>query len=254
MAQVSLDGSRLVRYLSSLGVSAGPLYGGGFAQRISDLINLQQSIALSGFDAKAEPANFEARPLQFEVLRQKVFEQRRELLNSLLESFAPGQGSVRVQFPGSRIGITKEQLENYDLYTQFYVACQRKIEQKCQHMLSMVRDAASGVSPRLAKLVEVETALGNALASYDKQCLGKNAELLKNCFARHLSAAANSSGEPATHEAEPPAWVQNLAEDMRGLLLAELELRLLPVLGLLDALEEESEGATASAPCHKNIK
>ena len=37
---------------------------------------------------------------------------------------------------------------------------------------------------------------------------------------------------------QPGAWLHTFCQDMRAVLLAELELRLQPVAGLLDALNE----------------
>lgn len=254
MAQVSLEGSRLVRFLNDLTVSDAVLFDKGFAERISQLIGLQQSLALSGLQGQLAGHTFESLPVEADTLKQEFLQVNQTLVESIVESFRPGAGSVRVQFPGTRLESTVGQLSQFGLYSQFYTARQRELERKCLHLLSFVRDGVAGLSPRLAQLVMVETALGDAITGYDRQCLAKIPKLLEGRFdelrrATELpltQAPESDQAESADQDSQltqgpTPAWVQQFAVDMRGLLLAELELRLLPVLGLLEAIAEEPD-------------
>lgn len=267
MAQVSLEGSRLVRFLNDLVVSDAVLFDKGFAERISQLIGLQQSLALSGLKGRLAGHRFEPLPIEADAIRQEFLRVNQALVESIVESFRPGSGSVRVQFPGTRLDSTQGQLSQFGLYSQFYTARQRELERKCLHLLSFVRDGVAGLSPRLAQLVMVETALADAINGYDRQCLAKIPKLLEGRFdelrqvtepqASEVQTAECKASERESNTAEQadlaktvnddfelvqgptPDWVQQFAVDMRGLLLAELELRLLPVLGLLEAITEE---------------
>lgn len=264
MAQVSLEGSRLVRFLNDLTVSDAVLFDKGFAERISQLIGLQQSLALSGLQGQLAGHTFESLPVEADTLKQEFLQVNQTLVESIVESFRPGAGSVRVQFPGTRLESTVGQLSQFGLYSQFYTARQRELERKCLHLLSFVRDGVAGLSPRLAQLVMVETALGDAITGYDRQCLAKIPKLLEGRFdelrlatelplTKFPTTEAQTTQAPESDQAESadqdsqltqgptPAWVQQFAVDMRGLLLAELELRLLPVLGLLEAIAEEPD-------------
>ena len=51
-------------------------------------------------------------------------------------------------------------------------------------------------------------------------------------------AAPSEPGTPATAGSAPPAWLPRFRQDMQRLLLAELDLRLQPAQGLVDALGE----------------
>lgn len=250
MAQISLEGSRLVRFLNNLDVSNAELFNKDFAERISQLIGLHKSLALSGLPLQMARLRYEPRSVNAEAVQQECLRVNQELMESLIASFSPGSGSARVQFPGTREDASEEQLQSFELYVQFYNARQRQIEQKLQHLLSYVRDAAAGFSPRLAQLVMLETSLGEAIAGYDRQCFASVPKLLQGHF-EELRQEHNEQQSPSEqrqidlNDTEAtinvaPQWAQQFGGDMRELLLAELELRLLPILGLVEAFDEES--------------
>lgn len=250
MAQISLEGTRLVRFLNNLDVSNVELFDKDFAERISQLIGLHKSLALSRLPLQLARLRHEPRSVQAKTVQQECLRVNQELVEALIESFSPGSGSARVQFPGTRQDASKEQINSFELYVQFYNARQRQIEQKLQHLLSTVRDAATGFSPRLAQLVMLETSLGEAMASYDRQCLASVPKLLQGHFEElrdtctdDVSHGDTIEGEVNSGETEivaTPLWAQQFAADMRELLLAELELRFMPILGLVEAFDEDS--------------
>ena len=58
---------------------------------------------------------------------------------------------------------------------------------------------------------------------------------------RHACVEAPPPDE-AARERQPAAWLDAFCKDMQGVLLAELEIRLQPVEGLLDALRMSQPG------------
>lgn len=242
MAQISIEGSRLVRFLNDLDVSNADLFDKAFAERISQLIGLHKSLALSGLPLKLARLRFEPRSVCADKVQQEFLRVNQELIETLIECFTPGNGSARVRFPGYREDATEEQLNNFDLYVQFYSARQRQIELKVQHLLSYVRDAAAGHSQRLAQLVMLESSFGEAIVGYDRQCLAAVPRLLEAYFEQlrqeHQDMLTEQSGESTPEET--PSWINQFSDDMRELLFAELELRLMPVMGLIEAFDEDS--------------
>lgn len=250
MAQISIEGSRLVRFLNDLDVSNADLFDKAFAERISQLIGLHKSLALSGLPLKLARLRFEPRSVSADKVQQEFLRVNQELIETLIECFTPGNGSARVRFPGYREDATEEQLNNFDLYVQFYSARQRQIELKVQHLLSYVRDAAAGHSQRLAQLVMLESSFGEAIVGYDRQCLAAVPRLLEAYFEQlrkeHQDMLTEQSGESTSEEA--PSWINQFSDDMRELLFAELELRLMPVMGLIEAFDEDSLEPDKNSP------
>ncbi len=243
MAQVSLEGSRLVRFLTDLGVSDATLSHQGFAERIGQLLGFQDSIALSTLHGRLPGMKFEPLPVSVEAVRQEFLQIRQALVQMIVDSFTPGSGTTRGQFPGTRLGATAEQWGSFEPYLQFYAARQREIELKFQYLLSYVRDAAAGFSPRLARLVALESSLGDTLAAYGRQLFAGVPGLLQSRFEALSEAPPYVEIAPeeecAPGDEGPPAWLQTFGAEMQELLLAELEVRLLPVQGLIEALVEE---------------
>lgn len=112
----------------------------------------------------------------------------------------------------------------------------------------------SAASTPLARLAALDEALRDTLSVAIRRRLAVIPQLLGQRFdalLREQGERRNDAG-PADHAELPTAetweqwrqpggWLGRFLQDMQGLLLAELELRLLPVLGLIEAVDEEVE-------------
>lgn len=119
-----------------------------------------------------------------------------------------------------------------------------------QRMRQAVAQPASAERARLAAL---DSALADALAAREQSLLAQMPVLLEKHFTRlrqASTAATNTAPESAatpgptarSAAARPlrqpsPAWLARFRRDMQRLLMAELDLRLQPALGLLDTLQ-----------------
>ena len=113
-------------------------------------------------------------------------------------------------------------------YLRFYAGHQRDMEFRVRNLQDRARIALSGLSPRLARLVALESALDQTLVAQHRQCFAQVPRLLERRF--EFLAGKGEMGEALL-----PAYQR----DMRSLLLAEVDARLLPVLGLIEAIDEE---------------
>ena len=93
-----------------------------------------------------------------------------------------------------------------------------------------VLQAQAAVHPKLGTLAALDAALASVLAPREQAQLALMPVLLEKHFVRH-----GVQGERGAHGA--------FRHDMQGLLHAELELRLQPALGLLDALRAAHTGS-----------
>jgi len=93
----------------------------------------------------------------------------------------------------------------------------------------------------LAQLAAYDAVFDRALAEAEQQRLSGLTALLVQ---RGLDLQAQAPGEPADAEAWPlVGWRATFWADVQRLLRAELDLRLQPVLGLLEALNDACESA-----------
>jgi hypothetical protein len=132
----------------------------------------------------------------------------------------------------------------YGPWQQRHIELQRQMAQMLGALRDHARQAVSRASPRLRQLAVLDAAFEELLAAREQSLLPTTLTLLERRYhqLRKANAAAVSTGDEG--EAPAPAtaagWLATFATDWRQALLAELELRLEPVAGLLDALRHES--------------
>ncbi|MFT4267926.1 MAG: DUF3348 family protein, partial [Xenophilus sp.] len=91
-----------------------------------------------------------------------------------------------------------------------------------------LRDALAARSPALARLAAVDAVMERALAAREQALLGALPARLQ----KHFERLRREAGP----EAPPSAWLPAFRRDLQALLLAELDFRLQPLEGLMQAL------------------
>lgn len=124
----------------------------------------------------------------------------------------------------------------WSTYAERQQELQRRMEQMTGDLREQVRSRIAVLSDRLRRLAVLDATLAPVLAGREQQLLPALAGPLKRRCAALRRAVPADSPEPTP---EPPGWLADFDKDWRALLLAELELRLEPVQGLLDALDHE---------------
>lgn len=129
----------------------------------------------------------------------------------------------------------------YATYRQRYVALQQAMEDSIRDLRGRLRAMLASTAPDMAGLAMVDAAMEQALAGREQSLLLEAPALLEGRFERlrqegSAAAADDDRGLPSTAAAAPGAWLAVFREDMRRILLAELDIRLQPVEGLLSAL------------------
>ncbi len=119
-------------------------------------------------------------------------------------------------------------------WQQRHLELQRQMEQMIEPLRDHVRQALARVSPRLRQLAALDAAMAQVLAAREQALLPTAAALLERRFVQLRAAAEKDAAAPEAH-----GWLQDFAGEWRQVLLAELDLRLEPVLGLIEALANE---------------
>ena len=245
ISNLSLNGSRLIRLLSELANPGVEHSFDDFGGRIGQLFALKDSLKLAEMHSDLSRVDFDQRPMDKEAIQAFFLDSRKSIVDAIGSRFVPvdDQRINRVQFPSLRANASAEQLSSYDSYQGFYINQQRQMDREVQHLLSYLRDAAAGLSPRLAQLVEIDTTVGEGLASQARglfalvpALLGKRFEFLRQ---QHHQALFNPAQDDVALWLKPGAWLDRFRIDTYELLLAELDVRLQPALGLLEAIDEE---------------
>ncbi len=240
--QIPANSSRLVRSLAELCTVDAAVSHEHFAERLGQMFDLPDSIKISAVHGKTLAVTLEPPAVSRETVKAEFLRVRAGIVSSVLRSFVPGSGAARLRFPATDAATAIEETMAPEPYLAFYMAQQRDIEFRVRNLQAVTRDALAGFSPRLAQLVALDSAIGDPLSAHARRLFTAVPRLLQQRFELLLEEYRQAiSGQPHAHALREKALGQ-FREEMQGLLLAEIETRLLPTLGLIEALNEhESE-------------
>jgi hypothetical protein len=132
--------------------------------------------------------------------------------------------------PASSLEPSLGVAQDFSTYRRAYVAQQRQMESAIAALRSELRGVLSGRSAGLAQLAALDSALEAALRAKERHLLATVPDVLQKHF-------------EGLRQAQPGQWLDRYAADMQSVLLAELDLRLQPIDGLLEALNLDLESA-----------
>ncbi|MBK7899812.1 MAG: DUF3348 domain-containing protein [Azonexus sp.] len=238
----SFTSSRLVRVLAEMAVAEVGEGRPSVAERLGQWLDFTDSIALSG--ALAGGGNLRGAPpgAGVETLRADFARVRNFLAESIVNDGVLNPGPARVKLPTPALDAAAENAADFDPYHRYVLAHQRDMGSSIAPLRAHARAALAGRSPSLKQLADLDAVLEQALGTRERNLLATIPLLLSKRFA-HLHAAhvaALGGGEDDVQRwLQPGGWLTAFAQDLRAVLLAELELRMAPVAGLIEALGNE---------------
>lgn len=248
--------SALIRQLSEgSGIGAAAPAGQDFAERlgawlsVADAITLRTALQIipTTKPGKAAVAPNSARPALAEEL-QRV---RAALTHSIttVEAALPSRGRadhsshVAVAAPV----IPLDPMAEFAMLHQRYGEQQRRMEMSVDALRAYARQVLSQTSPELAQLAALDGVMDKMLGGRAQHLLStvpaflkKRCEQLRRQGAAEAAANAETlfGAEPDASQQPQPGWLVQLAAEFEQALLAELDLRLQPIAGMADALEQ----------------
>ncbi|MCZ4317111.1 DUF3348 family protein [Comamonadaceae bacterium G21597-S1] len=248
--------SPLVRQLASLDIAPAGESTQTFAERLSHWVAWTDAIALSQVLADgpgaAHPAVTPSSAAAPRQLRAQCARVRKDLADAiagdaLLRDAADPPRTVATG--AAAAGAAKI---DYSAYRRQYRAHQHTMEDRIGNLRAAVRKAMAGLSPAQVRLAALDAVLDRALSPQLRRQLEQVPLMLEKTFqARHKAAAATLPDQEADLNPLPPQPhpVDAVGPTLQRVLLAELELRLQPVQGLIDALDPVADVRPAlSAP------
>jgi hypothetical protein len=234
--QFAATSPRLLRFVAELGLARPEVSRERFTQRLGALFDLQDSIAIAavhGGLGRTRPAG-----LPPGDVTRLFLEGRGAILRSAARAFDPS-GGARIRFPSvdpadPEARATSMQVEPY---LGFYRAQQSDAEHRVRRLQVQVREAIAGLSPQLDQLCALDAVLTRSMGAKTRGFFSAIPRLLQTHFETLLATYRPDGADQREADA---LWLQTLQRyrrDMRGMLLAEIETRLLPVTGLVEAVE-----------------
>lgn len=144
----------------------------------------------------------------------------------------------RVPFPLPQSRANAGSSPDFTPYHRYYLAHQREMTNAITALRTQARKALAAQSPAGRQLAGLDAVFEKALAARESTLLANVPILLGKCFEQryteHRTALADED-DPVTW-AQPGSWLEAFCNDAKRLLLAELDLRLKLVAGLIAAL------------------
>ncbi|CAE6732508.1 DUF3348 domain-containing protein [Paraburkholderia domus] len=129
---------------------------------------------------------------------------------------------------------------DYAVFRQRYLAMQQSMETGIGNLRGRLRGMLAARTPAMARLAVVDAVMERALSERERSLLAAVPGLLAGHFERLRQAEQQTLADAEASEdastAMPGAWLDTFRKDMQSVLLAELDVRLQPVEGLLAAL------------------
>ena len=249
LPRTNFNSSPYVRLLSDLALVEASEPGHAFAERLGSWLNFKDAIALSSVLASLPSGTVANMVTQSTDSSAQISELltrvRTDLTQSITRSFSPAVSHSRLRVPTLNPTDPIEIVTAYEPYRRFYLAHQREMEQKIRPLRSQVRNALAHASHPLRQLAALDTVLDKALAERESRLLATVATLLEKRYVQRLKN--HQATKALTGEIDDPrtwmqfeGWLAGFCRELQTALLAEIDVRLQPVIGLIEALTQEN--------------
>ena len=220
-----------------------------FAERLGQWLDCSDAIVLHAAHSATNPpaAQCAARPTAILAVGDELARVRTALVGSITKSCSPGDGETRLKWPTPSGGATiaaSDSASAFAPYRRFYVAHQGDMEQRIGALRRSVQKTLARASATLRQLATLDAALDQVLGARERQLLALIPVLLEDRFEQLLAGHRQSLGDPAPADDPalwPGGWLERFGKELQAILLAELDLRLQPVTGLIEAFGNEAE-------------
>ncbi|MEY3611695.1 MAG: hypothetical protein RJB14_1417 [Pseudomonadota bacterium] len=276
LPRASLYSASLVRFLTENALIAPARQAADVGQQLGDWLDFRQAIALHGVlppdTARAaqtalQPAPVPSRPLlKPEALAKHLDKVRAQLVESITQGAPAGSGLARIDMPALDLDEPVDIKTAFEPYRRFVAAHQRQMESTLRSLRAQLRLQLSQRGSAGQQLAALDTAFENILAEREAALLAKAHTLLEKRFVQTLklqlqtrakttpaARVTSETAEDALHatvvtdaapnapqQIDPDSWLmplhQGLRQSLHQALLAELDTRLQPALGLLEAI------------------
>ena len=232
-----LTGSAFIRTLASLNDHSAPAAPDAFAQRLAQWFDWTHAFSLSAAlgDSTAHsdvPAFGGQGALSAD--EREFARVRAALAKTIADAPNGGTETRRVNRPlaGAVAVAPAEMPVDFATWRQRYTACQLAMETQIVPLRRRLRSSLADRSAALAKLAELDIVMEQVVGAQERTLLATVGARLEPRFDQLRGAQDDDA------PVQPGPWLERFRQEMRGLLLAELDLRLQPVEGLLEACRQ----------------
>lgn len=237
----SFTSTKLIRTLAAFNVTEMAESRQPLAERLGQWLGFTDALALfpivNAAPGEAAPVGV-ANAGEAQALRDELARVRTTLTRSITGTdMAELAAQARIELPPLATG-EEEASKRYDVdffpYRRQYLGLQRAVAVAMETLRGKAREALSKLSPRHKQLADLDAGLEQALFLKERDLFGVVSTLLEKRFDHLRLSQGNVPGDPGEWT-KPGGWLTAFHADFQAVLLAELELRLQPVSGLIEA-------------------
>jgi len=239
-----LTTTRLVSTLQAMGVPGAAPSQRDVVNRFGRMIDLGYSVTLSDClrqieRASTAPAADSASSADTTHPSEVLLEARRAAIEYVLVSFSTDNKiAMPFRFPAPSAGMLDDPEKAATPYQRFYVLHQSEMDFRFLRLRKAIRESLMGQGYASDHLLMLDDTLNDTLAKHARKALSAVPKLIVHRFVelakQAATGASNDSSELAAWSA-PDGWLGRFRAEIEGLLLAEIDLRLHPLLGLIEA-------------------
>lgn len=225
------NSSKLINTLQALALCDSSPSQQHFAQKLGDLLDLPDAFEVAD---------------NLRGLKRMAFKNANQGCNSkaIQQQFLQDKQTLQQTLSNKVQQHTRFDNEQAESYSQFYSLCQSELEHGVFKIRKSLLNALKQSSVRMARLVFLDELLQDKLGAQMRSFYA----VLPKLIEKHFQALKNPEQQQldmiALGQADSSHWPQQLKQDIQHLLLAELELRLQPLMGLIEAVDENTETTT----------
>ena len=184
-------------------------------------------------------------PAEAGAARDELQRVRDTLLGAVDRSFEPGNRASRIRLPLPGPPRWDEGPAACAPYLKFYMAHQAQFDATVQGLHLRIRTMAAGTCDALARLAALDLALADTLYPSARRFFGTVPALVGARFEQLIQQGGTGTANEDDMQSRWERLLSAFSEELRSLLEAEMDARLLPVLGLVEAIEEQTNTGKA---------
>lgn len=249
LTRTNFNSSQLIRTLTDLALVEAVEPGIAFAEKLSLWVDFADAITLCAAHSAGDSGPWAATAVPRSTASKTTlaaFEHARATaVQAITASCSTPAGRTRNPLPAPKPGTPFEDATNYEPYRRFHHAHQREIEGLVRPLRAKVRDVLATASPALRQLATLDAALDGILSERESVLLSSLPLLLAKRFEQSLANHRQRLAQAPVADnvdswMKAGGWLGQFCKELQAVLIAELDMRLQPTLGLLEALTSDT--------------
>jgi hypothetical protein len=247
LTRTNFNSSKLICILTDLSILEAAESGSAFAEKLGLWVGFADAITLcSAQSPNSERAQSGVPTISKSAVGEEFARVRANLVQSIIQSTATKGVRTRIARPSPKPGMSVEDAIAYGPYRRYHLAHQRDMELSVRPLRAKLREALTVASPALKQLAAIDSAYDGILSDRESKLFSTLPSLLEKRFAQLLAAHQQSPLDARKADTpdvwmKPGGWLARFCAELETVLLAELDVRLQPAVGLMEALNNEIE-------------